>query len=448
MLSGEVARRTRPCRPAGGHDLGEASPARPARASAPSWRAACRSNCRATPTTMSARACRAAAWSCASPRAATRDPLENIIVGNTVLYGAIAGEAYFEGVAGERFAVRNSGAVCGRRRHRRPWLRIHDRRRRGRAGRHRAQLRGRHVGRHRLRLRPQGALRAICAIRRWSSSSRSAPASGDKDDPARPHQRALSVEDNGMGDMLRFDAERLRILVERHHLHTGSARARELLEDWDNALRSFIKVMPTRRLQARDSLQRARARSGRPRRPWRPPKHAGECKPWACPPASWKSSARTGPTRRSRSASRAGRNSSCRCRRPRCRAQGARCMDCGIPFCHNGCPVNNLIPDWNELVRRDRWQRRARRAALDQQFPGIHRPHLPGALRGGLHAQHRRQPGHHQVDRMLDRRSRLGRGLDRPAGRRRARPASGSRWSAPARPAWPAPSSWRAPAMR
>ncbi|HEV7548018.1 MAG TPA: glutamate synthase subunit beta [Reyranella sp.] len=36
--------------------------------------------------------------------------------------------------------------------------------------------------------------------------------------------------------------------------------------------------------------------------------------------------------------------------------QGARCMDCGIPFCHNGCPVNNLIPDWNELVRRDRWQ--------------------------------------------------------------------------------------------
>ena len=36
--------------------------------------------------------------------------------------------------------------------------------------------------------------------------------------------------------------------------------------------------------------------------------------------------------------------------------QAARCMDCGIPFCHNGCPVNNLIPDWNELVRRDRWQ--------------------------------------------------------------------------------------------
>ncbi|MCW5737219.1 MAG: glutamate synthase subunit beta [Enhydrobacter sp.] len=36
--------------------------------------------------------------------------------------------------------------------------------------------------------------------------------------------------------------------------------------------------------------------------------------------------------------------------------QAARCMDCGIPFCHNGCPVNNIIPEWNELVRRDRWR--------------------------------------------------------------------------------------------
>ena len=38
------------------------------------------------------------------------------------------------------------------------------------------------------------------------------------------------------------------------------------------------------------------------------------------------------------------------------REQGARCMDCGIPFCHQGCPLGNLIPDWNDLVYRDRWQ--------------------------------------------------------------------------------------------
>ena len=62
--------------------------------------------------TMSARACRAGASWCASRAIIRRDPTENIIVGNTVLYGAIAGEAYFEGVAGERFAVRNSGAIA------------------------------------------------------------------------------------------------------------------------------------------------------------------------------------------------------------------------------------------------------------------------------------------------------------------------------------------------
>src|ERR671912_1890398 len=36
--------------------------------------------------------------------------------------------------------------------------------------------------------------------------------------------------------------------------------------------------------------------------------------------------------------------------------QGARCMDCGIPFCQTGCPVNNIIPDWNDLVYRGHWQ--------------------------------------------------------------------------------------------
>jgi glutamate synthase (NADPH) small chain len=43
------------------------------------------------------------------------------------------------------------------------------------------------------------------------------------------------------------------------------------------------------------------------------------------------------------------------------RTQGARCMDCGVPFCHTGCPLNNIIPDWNDLVYRDRWQEAIRR---------------------------------------------------------------------------------------
>ena len=38
------------------------------------------------------------------------------------------------------------------------------------------------------------------------------------------------------------------------------------------------------------------------------------------------------------------------------RKQAARCMNCGIPYCHNGCPVNNIIPDWNHLVYEDDWK--------------------------------------------------------------------------------------------
>ena len=41
---------------------------------------------------------------------------------------------------------------------------------------------------------------------------------------------------------------------------------------------------------------------------------------------------------------------------PELREQGARCMDCGVPFCHNGCPLGNLIPDWNDLVYQDRFE--------------------------------------------------------------------------------------------
>src|SRR2546422_5948686 len=49
--------------------------------------------------------------------------------------------------------------------------------------------------------------------------------------------------------------------------------------------------------------------------------------------------------------------------------QAARCMDCGIPFCHSGCPVNNLIPDWNDLVQRDEWEDAIERLHRTNNFP-------------------------------------------------------------------------------
>jgi glutamate synthase (NADPH/NADH) small chain len=49
--------------------------------------------------------------------------------------------------------------------------------------------------------------------------------------------------------------------------------------------------------------------------------------------------------------------------------QGARCMDCGIPFCHQGCPLGNLIPDWNDLVYRHRWETAIERLLATNNFP-------------------------------------------------------------------------------
>ncbi|WDF72885.1 glutamate synthase large subunit [Novosphingobium sp. KACC 22771] len=177
------------------------------------------------------------------PDYVNREPTQNIIVGNTVLYGAISGEAFFSGVAGERFAVRNSGAI--------------------------AVVEG--TGDHGCEYMTGGVVVVLGKTGRNFAAGMSggvayvydeagnfadlvnpaqvdilpiSAARDEEDGAGRPQQRTVSVYDLGMGDMLRHDAERLRILLERHKLHSGSKRAAELLEDWDNALAKFVKVMP------------------------------------------------------------------------------------------------------------------------------------------------------------------------------------------------------------
>ncbi len=177
-----------------------------------------------------------------APKSVHRDPTQNIIVGNTVLYGAIAGEAYFEGVAGERFAVRNSGAVavaegCGD--HGCEYMTGGVVAVLGQTGRNFAAGMSGGVA---YVYDPEGSFHRLCNTAMVELETVAPAEPGD--DEGRPKQRSVSAYDSGMGDMLRFDAERLRILVERHLLMTGSARARALLDDWENALKRFVKVMP------------------------------------------------------------------------------------------------------------------------------------------------------------------------------------------------------------
>ena len=89
------------------------------------------------------------------------------------------------------------------------------------------------------------------------------------------------------------------------------------------------------------------------------------------------------------------------------RTQGARCMDCGVPFCHTGCPLNNIIPDWNDLVYKQDWkraidvlhQRRHRVGDVAAAGLGTGRVPLPAVRSGRVARQertlgHRRRPGH------------------------------------------------------
>ncbi|MEE1876520.1 glutamate synthase large subunit [Altererythrobacter litoralis] len=191
------------------------------------------------------------------PADVDRDPGQNIIVGNTVLYGAIAGEAYLGGVAGERFAVRNSGAI--------------------------AVVEG--AGDHACEYMTGGVVVVVGQTGRNFAAGMSGgiayvydpegkfeqlvnpaqvdlvPMTGARDEEdgaGRPAQRPRSVHDFGMGDMLRHDAERLRILLERHKLHTGSAKASALLDNWDTEVTRFVKVMPRDYKRALEQLEAER----------------------------------------------------------------------------------------------------------------------------------------------------------------------------------------------
>ncbi len=177
------------------------------------------------------------------PEKSTRNPLDNIIVGNTVLYGAIAGEAYFQGVAGERFAVRNSGAVAvveGTGDHGCEYMTGGVVLVLGKTGRNFAAGMSGGVA---YVYDPDGQFAQLCNPAMVDIETLVAGDDGETG-AGKPSQRGSSVSDQGMGDMLRHHTDRVKILLQRHHLHTGSKQAKALLDDWKTAQHRFVKVMP------------------------------------------------------------------------------------------------------------------------------------------------------------------------------------------------------------
>ena len=199
------------------------------------------------------------------PKESRIQPHENIVVGNTVLYGAIAGECFFRGVAGERFAVRNSGAT--------------------------AVVEG--VGDHGCEYMTGGVVVVLGYTGRNFAAGMSGGVAyvldveGDFErrtnlamvelEPIADEAMALEeldyqgadLETHGlvdiMHDMTRHDAARLRALIERHVHYTDSSRAREILTKWDEYLPKFVKVMPVdyrRALEQMQAQSRPTERSG------------------------------------------------------------------------------------------------------------------------------------------------------------------------------------------
>ena len=163
------------------------------------------------------------------PKECPIKPEENIIVGNTVLYGAISGACYFNGVAGERFAVRNSGAI--------------------------AVVEG--LGDHGCEYMTGGVVVVLGKTGRNFAAGMSGGVAYvfDQDrkfdslcnlamvelEPLK--EEVPSVEP--LTDMTRHDAQRLKGLIENHKRYTGSQKAQEILDHWETYLPYFVKVMPT-----------------------------------------------------------------------------------------------------------------------------------------------------------------------------------------------------------
>jgi glutamate synthase (NADPH/NADH) large chain len=155
-------------------------------------------------------------------------PEENIIVGNTVLYGGITGECYFNGIAGERFAVRNSGAT--------------------------AVVEG--SGDHCCEYMTGGIVVVLGKVGRNFGAGMSggiAYVLDEEDKFKRLYnsemielEEIVNTDESILSDnLLKHDKERLKSLIENHFRYTNSPKAKNILDNFNNYLPKFIKVMPT-----------------------------------------------------------------------------------------------------------------------------------------------------------------------------------------------------------
>jgi glutamate synthase (NADPH) large chain len=182
-------------------------------------------------------------------------PEQSIIVGNTVLYGAIEGECYFRGVAGERFAVRNSGAVAvieGAGDHCCEYMTGGVAVVLGATGRNFAAGMSGGIA---YVLDQDDAFASRCNMAMVALE----PMPAEEEVNARVYHQARDLEAHGlvevMADMSQFDAARLYLLISRHAHFTGSTVAKKILGDWSTWYPKFRKIMPVEYRRALNEMK-------------------------------------------------------------------------------------------------------------------------------------------------------------------------------------------------
>jgi len=322
------------------------------------------------------------------------EPTENIITGNVALYGAIEGEAYFRGVAGERFAVRNSGADAVSK----AW------------------------GDHGCEYMTGGTVVVLGATGRNFAAGMSGGIAYVLDERGRFAKycnsamvalEPLVTESEQEAKLARelwhkgqSDEAVARRLIERHARLTGSAQARKILERWNEYRGKFVKVFPN---EYRRALGELAARHGFAKRG--PGRVTAMGKITGFMEYERLEEAHEEPKARRQHY----REFHLRLKDEDAKIQGARCMDCGIPFCMQGCPVNNIIPDFNDLIYREDWQRAAETLHSTNNFPEFTGRVCPAPCEEACVLRINEDPVVIKVDRARDRRQGLGRRLDQAA---------------------------------
>ena len=267
---------------------------------------------------------------------------ENIIVGNTVLYGAISGECYLSGIAGERFAVRNSGAI--------------------------SVVEG--TGDHCCEYMTGGIVMVLgeTGVNFGAGMSGGIAYIYDRNKNFQNKCNLSMVEiqnlssDNEMKEnifnkysFLDSDYIRVREMLTRHSNYTNSAVARFILDNFEEEVKNFIKVIPIdfkRAIETKklEQIKEEKNNMGKvtgflefdrvENKSISPKTRVKNYNEFVLP-----FSEKT------------------------LNEQASRCMNCGIPYCHNSCPINNIIPDWNGLVYEGDWKNALKVLHSTNNFP-------------------------------------------------------------------------------